>query len=120
MSLINSFKNFRRKRVNRNEKKPTATSPKASTSKKKSPGVSGILTQPVVPPGEDRVSFQRHRKVLQVEYAKKGNGNKQVVADLMDRTFAQRRADILEHDYDILALFNNYPFLQNNDEVYTQ
>lgn len=118
MSLINSFKNFRRKRVSRNEKKPATTSPKASTAEKtKSPGISGLLNKPSIPPGEDRVSFERHRKALRIEYSKKDHGNKQVVADLMDRTFAFRRADILEHNYDLQDVFNNYPFLQKNNEV---
>ena len=67
-------------------------------------------------PGEDEVSFQRHNKALQLEY-KKTRPNPQVVRELMTTTFAMRRADLLSKAYDVLTVFEKYPFLNDVDQV---
>ena len=66
--------------------------------------------------GEDRVSLERHAKVL-LEESKKRHPNSQVVEDLMSRTFPMRRRDILENAYDLSTLFNKYPFLKDPEVV---
>jgi hypothetical protein len=43
--------------------------------------------------------------------------NKEVVSDLMDKTFALRRKDILDKCPDLDSLFKEYPFLQDGDQV---
>ena len=121
MSLINCFKNFRRKRRCRVKKEEQPgedpPSPNPRTAAGKSPGMASAMEQPVVPPGEDTVSFGRHCKVLQAVY-KKASRNGQVVVDLMDRTFAFRRQDILSLTYDLSELFDKYPFLQDCEQVW--
>ena len=119
-SFINSFKNFRRKKSPR-EKKTTTNDDEQSSSKPctatgKSPGIASVPEQPVVPPGEDTISFERHNKVLQAEF-KKTNRKAEVVSDLLDRTFAFRRQDILANTYDLKVLFEKYPFLQECEQV---
>ena len=52
------------------------------------------------PPGEDKVSFQRHNKVL-IQENKKPKPNMVVVAQLMNITYSFRREDILSNSYDI-------------------
>ncbi len=54
--------------------------------KKKSPGITQSPSQPQPAPGEDSVSFERHVRVLKVEFSKT-RCNHQVVTELMDRTF---------------------------------
>ena len=119
--IINCFKNFRRKRRCRVKKEEQPgedpPSPNPRTAAGKSPGMASAMEQqPVVPLGEDTVSFGRHCKVLQTEY-KKASRNGQVVVDLMDRTFAFRRQDILSHTYDLSELFDKYHFLQDCEQV---
>lgn len=66
--------------------------------------------------GEDDVSFARHVKALQAEH-KKQHPNPQIVEELMSCSFAQRRADILDKSYDLSALFEKYPFLNEVEQV---
>ena len=113
MSLVNCFKNFRR---NRQSKKKPVSSPQSDskiTSKGKLPTTPKL---PTLPAGEDAVSFARHCRVLQAEY-KKTTHNLQTVADLMKRTFALRREDILAHSYSLDEIFEKYPFLQESKQV---
>jgi hypothetical protein len=77
------------------------------------------VKQPVPPPGEDAVSFERHTKALQAEF-KKTNRNNALVSDLMERSFALRRADILENNYSLAALLSRFPFLQEADQLMTE
>ena len=84
--------------------------------KPKLPGVDSVMNLPTIPPGEDVTSFQRHNKVLLIE-SKKAHPNMLVVGDLMERTFAMRRRDILESSYDINTILSKYPFLQNGEQV---
>ena len=66
--------------------------------------------------GEDKVSYERHTKQLQVEFMKTKQ-NPQVVAELMKKTFPFRRAEILEQPSDLAKLFEKFPFLQEVDHV---
>ena len=112
-SLRNHFKEFRRTPVERGKLKTnTKKSPK-----KKSPGITQSLAQPLPAPGEDSVSFERHCRLLQVEFTK-ARRNQHVVTDLMDRTFAMRRREILEEPHDLDGLFEQFPFHQQSDQVW--
>ena len=66
--------------------------------------------------GEDRVSLERHTKVL-LDEIKKRRPNLQVVEDLMSKTFSMRRNDILENSYYFTSLFAKYPFLKDPEVV---
>lgn len=55
-------------------------------------------------------------QVLQAEFKKK-NRNTAVVNNLMDRSFAIRRSEILEKGYDLPSLFTRFPFLQESEQV---
>ena len=102
-SLKDLFKDFRRTPV---EKGKSKSNPRKSP-KKKRPGITQPLSEPLPAP-EDSVSFERHLRVLHVEFTKM-HRNKQVVADLMDRTFALRRKAILEKPHDLDGLFHHFP-----------
>ena len=111
-SLVNRFKEFLRPR------KPRIPSSAKGTEKRigRRPGITNTVKNPVPLPGEDSVSFERHTKALQIEY-KKTNRNTAVIDDLMTRSFALRRAEILEKECDLPALFNKFPLLQEVDQV---
>ncbi len=84
--------------------------------KNKLPGITHIPSTPVRSPGEDSVSFKRHNNVLKLEF-KKTHRNSEVVADLMKRTFAIRRNNILENTYDLTNIFENTRFLKETPQV---
>ena len=77
------------------------------------------LSPPPVPEGEDDHSFARHNKMLIAEFKKK-RPNSMVVNDMMILTFPMRRSDIVQysHKYKLKDLFEKYPFLQTEDQVY--
>ena len=100
-SLINRFKNFRHVPIKRPTTKRVESSSSVPTAGKL-PGITTSPSQPILPPGEDSVSFERHTKV-QAEF-KKCTSNDNVVDDLMQRSFALRRKDILENGYDLDTL----------------
>ena len=79
------------------------------------PGLDSIMKPPSIPAGEDTHSFKRH-KVLLLE-SKKTHPSMRIVGDLMERTFAFRRNDILTNSYDISSIMSKYPFLQNTEQV---
>lgn len=110
---MNRFKEFRRTPVKRGN---SSANPKKSP-RKKSPGNTQSPSQPWLASGEDSVSFERHNRVLRVEFSKTRR-NQQVVADLMDRTFPFRRKAILEKVQDLDSLFKDFPFLQESDQVW--
>ena len=62
------------------------------------------------------MAFMRHNKALIAEF-KKNKANVQVVDELMDSSFPMRRQDILDNPYDLVFLFEKYPFLQKEREV---
>ena len=71
---------------------------------------------PEVPVGKDEVSFSRHNRTILLEL-KKSKLNVNVLCDLITISFAMRRRDILNNSYDLDAIFERYPFLQNLEQV---
>ena len=49
--------------------------------------------------------------MLKAQYAKP-HPNQQIVSELMQITFAMRRADILNFPCEVAQIFKKYPFLQ--------
>ena len=88
MTLTNSFKEFRRQ------------------PRKEVPGNYAVSSRA----SEKTVSCIRHNRVL-VEF-NKTRRNKQLVTDLMDKTFALRTSP------DLYSLFKEYPFLQDSNQVF--
>lgn len=113
-SLVNRFKEFRRPKKPRNL--PSAECVTPPKTKGRLPGITNAVKTPICPPGEDAVSYERHTKALQMEY-KKTNRNGRVIDDLMERSFALRRAEIEEKNYVVETLFNRFPFLQEVDQI---
>ena len=70
----------------------------------------------IFPPGEDAVSFERHNRVLQNEW-KKPSRNAMLVEQLMHKTFAMRRREIVENSCGVQMLFKKFPFLQDPEQV---
>lgn len=110
--LQGRFKEFRRDKKPRKESKQVSSQqvhikPKVPCGKEQD--------VPAIPAGEDESSFERHNRTLKAEYSK-ANQNGMMVDELMDRTFAMRRQDILAqgHSYDPVS---KYPFLQVPDQV---
>ena len=91
---------------------------KAVKHKKKSPGTHNPLALPDIPAGED-VSFERHNRILRTEWSKT-NRDAMLVEELMNRTFAMWRREIVENPCDVQSLFKKFPFLQQSDQVITQ
>lgn len=112
---MNRFKEFRRPKKPRKVECEKKT---ISSRVGKAPGITNTVKHPVPPPGEDAVSHERHTKALQVEF-KKTNRNSALVTDLMERSFATRRAEILEKNYSLKILVNRFPFLQEAEQVCT-
>lgn len=110
----NRFKEYRRTPVQR--RAAAGTSSKTKSPKKKSPGITQTPQHPVPSPGEDMVSFERHNRILKVEF-KKTRRNEENVCNLMNRTFALRRKTVLEDAYDLNRIFTCFPFLQESDQV---
>ena len=114
-SLINRFKEFQRPKKPRNA---VCTAPTLTSKKGKAPGITNSVKSPVPAPGEDAVSYERHVKYLKVEY-KKANRNWAIVGDLMERSFALRRQEILENTVSIEHILVRFPFLHEADQVHT-
>lgn len=95
--------------------RPTTTTKSESSTKVsgKFPGSLECLEPPVVPPGKDQKSFERHNRVLLTQYGK-SHPNHQIISDLMELTFAMRRSDILHTPMDIHGILQKYPFLQTD------
>ena len=99
-SLVNRFKEFRRPKKLRDRpcEKKTILSRVG-----KAPGITNSLKQPVSLPVM-RLGI-RHTKALQVEF-KKTNRNCALIGDLMERSFAMRRMEILENNYSLNILYS--------------
>ena len=68
-----------------------------------------------VPPGEDKTSFERHNRLLSIEYAK-AKKNETIIKELMKISYAMRRNDILENGH-TFSIIDKYPFLQTPEHV---
>ncbi len=92
--------------------------PGASTTSSK-PHLPTQPDQPQQSVGEDAMSMKRHYKKLQAEQ-KKANPNKAIVHDLMGRTFAIRRSEIVstESIIPLEELLDKYPSLRSPVEVH--
>ena len=71
---------------------------------------------PLILSGEDKGSHSRHTKMLQLEEHKVSPDTK-VVSDLMRRTYAFRRQEILEQPQPIQHLLQRYPSLKRAEQV---
>ena len=69
--------------------------------------------------GEDKVSHDRHLKVLRSE-CQKINSNAEVKKKLMERTYMIRRSEILTNPKPVKILLNMYPPLKEYNEVITE
>ena len=59
---------------------------------------------------------------MQVQF-KKTNRNMHIITDLIERSFAMRRAEIIDNNMYLDQIFTKFPFLQEADTVshcYTQ
>ncbi len=114
-TLINRFKEMRRPPKSKSN---SSDSIKVHVKRevKRSPGISKPLSVLEIPAGEDSVSFERHNRVLRTEWTK-SNRNAMLVEQLMDRTFAMRRRDILDTSTDVQTILAKYPFLQDPEQV---
>ena len=105
-------------------RKPDGMKRGSSTKENRSPITRVKTVMPDTPPavctlpiGEDAASQQRHLKVLQSEL-KKVNPNRQVVKELMKRTFPTRRKFILDgNGLTVQEILLTYPALKDPAEV---
>ena len=75
-----------------------------------------LQVPPPIPPGEDSSSNSRNQKYLVME-EKKISANQSKIKVLMRRTFAFRRADILNNSRPIKDLLTVYPSLKRVEQV---
>lgn len=115
-TLIDRFKDMRRLRKPNSSDSSTSRSADLGKQNKVAPRPHKPFTLPDVPEGEDAVSFERHNRVLQSQWTKSSR-NVVTIEQLMERTFAMRRRDILEASSDVQTTFNKYPFLQDPNQV---
>ena len=97
------------------KERPTIQTPTTTFKKEvpKKPAVSQNLI--TVPTGEDITSFERHNRLLAMEYSK-SKSNAGNVKELMKISFAMRRNDILENGHNF-NIAQKYPFLQHAEHV---
>ena len=101
-----------RRKTPRKNRSATQTTDKKLEQPKK-PMTSGTLIQ--VPPGEDKTSFERHNRLLSMEYTRPKK-NETIVKELMKVSYAMRRNDILENGH-TFSIIEKYPFLQRPEHV---
>ena len=66
---------------------------------------------PMIPEGEDRQSHDRHLRILKAECGKL-HQNSSSIQQLMERTFAFRRSDVLTNSVFTAELLKRYPPLK--------
>ena len=115
-TLTDRLKDMRRLRKPKSSDSSTSRSPELERQNKVTPRPHKPFTLPDVPEGEDALSFERHNRVLQSEWTKSSR-NAVTIEQLMERTFAMRRRDILEASTDVQTTFKKYPFLQDPNQV---
>ena len=89
-----------RRKTPRKNRSATQTTDKKLEQPKK-PMTSGTLIQ--VPPGEDKTSFERHNRLLSMEYTRPKR-----TRPLMKVSYAMRRNDILENGH-TFSIIEKYP-----------
>lgn len=76
-----------------------------------------VNLDPEIPAGgEDKVSHDRHVKLMQLE-ERKVSPDVNILADLMKRTFPIRRAEIIDEPQPVNELLKVYPSLRRCDQV---
>lgn len=111
-SLDDKYKELRRKPKKKKDKAASVTSaPCIPKHKPHKP-----FEIPPIPEGEDEMSFQRHNNILKAEYSKASNVT-MTASSLMDRTFAQRRQEMMQSKDDVKTTFKKYPYLQEANQV---
>lgn len=75
------------------------------------------IREPVLPVGEDDISYKRNQRLLLSE-EKNLNPNRKTVSVLMDRTFPFRRQDLLKNSYPIIEVLKKFPSLRRKDQVH--
>ena len=73
---------------------------------------------PMIPEGEDRLSHDRHLRILKAECGKL-HQNSSNIRQLMERTFAFRRSDVLTNSVQTAELLKRYPPLKTFKGVCT-
>ena len=101
-----------RRKTPRKNRSATQTAVKKVEQPKK-PMIIGTLIQ--VPPGEDITSFERHNRLLSMEYTKPKK-NEAIIKELMKVSYAMRRNDILENGH-TFSITERYPFLEKPEHV---
>ena len=84
--------------------------------KVKKPQMPATSPAPIPGIGEDEASHMRHVTLLKAE-CKKNNLNKHACRELMQRTFAFRRQELLEKPISVNQLMSIYPALKYPIEV---
>ena len=103
----------RKKKTTCAKKANSATQAIAKKERPKRPAISQTLIE--IPPGEDQTSFDRHNRLLEIEFTR-ARRNESTVKELMKFSYAMRRNDILENGHTINVL-EKYPFLQTLEHV---
>ena len=96
-------------------RRPKSANSKLETQKKPS---LNSLQVPTIPTGEDSTSFDRHNRVLQLQFSK-SHRNAAVVKELMDVSFPMRRRDIITNGH-LFDIKTKFPFLQEPEHVSKQ
>ena len=100
-----------------NAETPSEKQPKMGQKKLDSIKKPSLVQPPDIPPGKDEHSFSRFNGMLKAE-ARKAKPNQDVVSNLMERTYFQRRNHILTTPMPFSQLLQQYPFLGREDEVH--
>ena len=100
-------------------RKQHSESASTSTPKHKEPQVfPASPTVPMIPEGEDRQSHDRHLRILKAECGKL-HQNSSNIQQLMERTFAFRRSDVLSNSVQTADLLKRYSPLKTFKGVCT-
>lgn len=104
---------YLRKPDNLKRGNPSNKSGTSAPAKKVMPAAPIVSLSPI---GEDEASLQRHKKKLKDEM-KRVSPNKQIVRELMKRTYELRRKEIMECTGTIHDILLSYPALKDSGEV---
>lgn len=119
-NILDRFKELRRPRRVRSEQLPHSPSTTPSRTPKRAKMKSEkVSARPIIPPGEDQISFSRHSSKLVEMFKKKPHlRNEDVIDGLMTLTYPLRRGQILDGKFKLVELLETYPFLQEFKQVH--
>ena len=89
----------------------TSAGSSPSSSRKEPQLFPATPSMPMIPEGEDRQSHDRHLRILKVECGKV-HQNSYNIQQLMERTFAFRRSDVVSNSVLTADLLKRYPPLR--------